>query len=153
MKNTAVIIVMFMVTLGKVAQAFHLSPTDVSGTTLLFSEAPQSRKAFIATTAVTILLTNSVNPRSAFAMGQELITDPTEQWETGSPTPTAEAARVARMTTSRSQMSSNFAPQKRLTLERKSPAVRVRQLCNTQANHIIFLKKETNIDLRVLSTL
>jgi hypothetical protein len=51
------------------------------------------------------------------------VSDPTEQWETGSPTPKAEAARMARYSNARTQMTSNFAPIKRLTLERKSPVV------------------------------
>jgi hypothetical protein len=59
----------------------------------------------------------------AFAMDQELVTDKTEQWETGSPNAEAEAALMARYTNARTQMTSNFAPQKRLTLERKSPVV------------------------------
>lgn len=56
---------------------------------------------------------------------QENVDDPTEQWETGKPTASAEALRVARYTNARTQMTSNFAPQKRLTLERKSPVVRM----------------------------
>ena len=43
---------------------------------------------------------------------------------TGKPTPAAEADRMARATQKRTQMTSNFAPIKRLNLERKSPVVR-----------------------------
>jgi hypothetical protein len=58
-------------------------------------------------------------------MDQELVTDPTEVWETGKPSAAAEKARVGRYTNARTQMNSNFAPQKRLTLERKSPVTRL----------------------------
>jgi hypothetical protein len=58
-------------------------------------------------------------------MDQENVNDPTEQWETGSPTAAAESARMGRYTNARTQMNSNFAPIKRLTLERKSPVVSV----------------------------
>jgi len=47
------------------------------------------------------------------------------RWETGSPSATAQAARVARYANARSQMTSSFPPIKRLTLERKSPVTRL----------------------------
>ncbi|GMH75672.1 hypothetical protein TL16_g06836 [Triparma laevis f. inornata] len=55
-------------------------------------------------------------------MDQELVTGPTETWETGKPTQTD---RVARYTNARNQLNSNFAPIKRLNLERKSPVTRL----------------------------
>ena len=58
-------------------------------------------------------------------MAQENVGDPTEVWETGSPSADAEKLRVARYTNARTQLTSNFAPQKRLTLERKSPVTRL----------------------------
>jgi hypothetical protein len=58
-------------------------------------------------------------------MDQELVKDPTEVWETGKASAVAASARVGRYTNARTQMNSNFAPQKRLTLERKSPVTRL----------------------------
>lgn len=46
-------------------------------------------------------------------------------WETGSPSAAAKAARDARYANARTQMTSAFPPQKRLTLERKSPVTRL----------------------------
>jgi hypothetical protein len=57
-------------------------------------------------------------------MDQELILDRTEQWETGRAGP-GRAQRVARYAGARTQLTSNFAPVKRLTLERKSPVERL----------------------------
>ncbi|GMI33372.1 hypothetical protein TrCOL_g786 [Triparma columacea] len=78
-----------------------------------------TRKAFLTT-----LTTALVSPLVANAMDQELILDPTEVWETGKPTG-GKAARDARYKNARNQLNSNFAPQKRLTLERKSPVTRL----------------------------
>jgi hypothetical protein len=58
-------------------------------------------------------------------MDQELVTDPTEVWETGKPSKAVKDLRNSRYTNARTQMNSNFAPQKRLTLERKSPVTRL----------------------------
>lgn len=82
----------------------------------------QSRKAFLSVAAMSVFGA-AVAP--AFAMDQENVSDPTEQWETGAPTAKAEAARVARFTNARTQMTSNYPPIKRLTLERKSPVTRL----------------------------
>lgn len=49
----------------------------------------------------------------------------TRSWETGSPSAAAKAARAARYANARTQMTSAFPPQKRLTLERKSPVTRL----------------------------
>jgi hypothetical protein len=46
-------------------------------------------------------------------------------WETGSPSSDAKAARSARFSNARTQMTSSFPPIKRLTLERKSPVTRL----------------------------
>lgn len=46
-------------------------------------------------------------------------------WETGSPSADAKAARSARFSNARTQMTSSFPPIKRLTLERKSPVTRL----------------------------
>lgn len=66
-----------------------------------------------------------VTPGIAVAMDQENVSDPTERWETGSPSAKAEAARMDRFKNARTQMNSNFAPIKRLNLERKSPVERL----------------------------
>lgn len=47
------------------------------------------------------------------------------RWETGAPSADAKAARAARFSNSRTQMTSSFPPIKRLTLERKSPVTRL----------------------------
>lgn len=92
-------------------------------TTVSLNAESQSRKAFLGAAAAAVFGV----PAIAFAgtMDQELVTDPTEVWETGSPNKAAKDARVARYTNARNQMNSNFAPQKRLTLERKSPVTRL----------------------------
>lgn len=46
-------------------------------------------------------------------------------WETGTPSAAAASARAARYANARTQMTSAFPPQKRLTLERKSPVTRL----------------------------
>ena len=64
-------------------------------------------------------------PGVAGAMDQENVSTPTEVWETGTPSAEAKSARQARYTNARTQLNSNFAPIKRLTLERKSPVTRL----------------------------
>mmetsp|Transcript_47995 Transcript_47995/g.89006 ORF Transcript_47995/g.89006 Transcript_47995/m.89006 type:complete len:141 (-) Transcript_47995:265-687(-) len=95
------------------------SPNHRSSTAL---NAESSRKAFLSAAAASLLAPAVAN---AGTMAQENVFDPTEQWETGAPTPAAEKARMARYTNARTQLTSNFAPQKRLTLERKSPVTRL----------------------------
>lgn len=99
------------------------TPTHLSqrSPTVLSAEANLSRKAFFSAAAIT--LSGVVPLVPAFAMDQELVTSPTEQWETGKPTAAAEKDRIARYANARTQMTSNFPPIKRLTLERKSPVV------------------------------
>jgi hypothetical protein len=82
----------------------------------------QSRKIFLAGAAAAAFV---LVPAVAGAMDQENVADPTEQWETGAPTAAAAAARRGRFENPRTQMTSNFAPIKRLTLERKSPVQRL----------------------------
>jgi hypothetical protein len=117
------IIIALVMALVSVAAAFSPAASSRGSTVTLFAENPQqSRKAFVAAAAAALFTAGSVGS-SAFAMDQELVTDPTEVWETGRPSADAEAARIARFAAARNQKSSNFAPIKRLTLERKSPVV------------------------------
>jgi hypothetical protein len=102
-----------------VASAFAPSANTKQSSVVMHAE--HSRAAFFSAAAAGVF--GVVAP--VLAMDQELVTDPTEQWETGSPTASAETARMARYTNARTQMTSNFAPIKRLTLERKSPVVRI----------------------------
>jgi hypothetical protein len=88
-----------------------------------FGTAPVSRKAFFSAAAAALAV--PLVPLVANAMDQENVSTPTEQWETGSPTPAALAARKERFNNPRTQMTSNYAPIKRLTLERKSPVTRL----------------------------
>lgn len=85
-----------------------------------FGTEPVTRKAFFSAAAATFAA-----PLVANAMAQENVSTPTEQWETGSPTPEAAAARKARFANARTQMTSSYPPIKRLTLERKSPVTRL----------------------------
>ena len=85
-----------------------------------FGTEPVSRKAFFSAAAATF-----ASPVLANAMAQENVFTPTEQWETGSPTPEAASARKARFSNARTQLTSNYPPIKRLTLERKSPVTRL----------------------------
>eukprot|EP00538_Stauroneis_constricta_P013829 CAMPEP_0119552516 /NCGR_PEP_ID=MMETSP1352-20130426/5480_1 /TAXON_ID=265584 /ORGANISM="Stauroneis constricta, Strain CCMP1120" /LENGTH=139 /DNA_ID=CAMNT_0007598757 /DNA_START=26 /DNA_END=445 /DNA_ORIENTATION=- len=107
-----------------VASAFAPAANVHKTSVAMNMEAEQSRKAFF-TAAGAALFGAAVAPGVAGAMDQETITTPTEQWETGSPTPAAKVARKARYENARTQMDSNFPPIKRLTLERKSPVTRL----------------------------
>jgi hypothetical protein len=82
--------------------------------------------AFLSAATAAVVGT-AVLPQAANAgtMAQEYVDTVTEQWETGSPTAAAKAARAARFANARTQINSNFAPIKRLTLERKSPVTRL----------------------------
>jgi hypothetical protein len=83
-----------------------------------------SRQEFLSTAILaSLVVTVATNNHPALAMDQQDVTAPTEQWETGKPTPAAEADRIARVSVRRTQLDSNFAPIKRLNLERKSPVV------------------------------
>jgi hypothetical protein len=109
--------IIFILSVIAAVSAFAPAPSAKSSTAL---HAEQSRKAFFSAAAMSVFGA-AVAP--AFAMDQTLITDPTERWETGKPTPKAEAARMSRFKNARTQLTSNFPPIKRLTLERKSPVV------------------------------
>lgn len=110
-----------------VSAAFAPSVSNPKVSTALHAEsAEQSRKAFLSTAAAVVFGAAVAGP--AMAMDQENVNDPTEQWETGKPTPAAEKARMARYANARTQMTSNFPPIKRLNLERKSPVVSTRLL-------------------------
>lgn len=106
-----------------VASAFAPAPSAPRTNVVLNAES-QSRKAFLSAAGLAVFGA-VVAPSVAGAMDQVNVNDPTEQWETGSPTAKAEAARMERFKNARTQMNSNFAPIKRLTLERKSPVERL----------------------------
>ncbi len=116
------IILLTILSIFAVASAFAPSQVAKPSTAL---HAEQSRKAFISAAALALI--GSAAP-AALAMDQVLVTDPTEQWETGKPTAKAESARMSRFSNARNQMNSNFPPIKRLKLERKSPTVRFSNL-------------------------
>jgi len=106
-----------------VSSAFAPASVRQQSSVVMNAEASeQSRKAFISAAGAAIFGAAVAAP-AAFAMDQELVTDPTEVWETGKPNAAAESARMARYQNARTQLTSNFAPIKRLTLERKSPVV------------------------------
>jgi len=103
------------------AAAFAPAPAQRAETALNM----ESRKAFISTAAAAFGAFVVAPVANAGTMGQEKVSDPTERWESGFPTPEAEKLRVGRYTNARTQMTSSFPPQKRLTLERKSPVERL----------------------------
>lgn len=109
-------------TIGSTA-AFAPAPSNSArSNTIMNAEAQSSRKAFLGAAAAAVFAPAIAN---AGTMAQELVTDPTEVWETGKPSEKAAKARLGRYTNARTQLTSNFAPQKRLTLERKSPVTRL----------------------------
>jgi len=110
--------VLLLSTLAVCSSAFAPAGSAPKATAL---NAEISRTAFISAAAASVF---GVAVAPTFAMDQENIDDPTEQWETGSPTAKAKELRKARFTNARTQNNSNYPPQKRLTLERKSPVVR-----------------------------
>jgi hypothetical protein len=105
-------------TLAALSAAFAPSATNNKASFALNAEV--DRKAFIAAASFSVFGTAIT---SAMAMDQDNVNDPTEVWETGSPNASAEKARMARYQNARTQLTSNFPPIKRLTLERKSPVV------------------------------
>jgi hypothetical protein len=111
--------------LSTIAAASAFAPaSSAPRTNVALNAESQSRKAFLSAAGLAVFGA-VVAPSVAGAMDQVNISDPTEQWETGSPTAKAEAARMGRYKDARTQMNSNFAPIKRLTLERKSPVERL----------------------------
>lgn len=95
------------------------TPAAKSSHVVLNAEAEQSRKAFFSMAGMAALGTAA---GVAGAMDQELVSSPTEVWETGKPSSTDRKERFAN---ARTQLNSNFPPIKRLTLERKSPVTRL----------------------------
>mmetsp|Transcript_33446 Transcript_33446/g.40073 ORF Transcript_33446/g.40073 Transcript_33446/m.40073 type:complete len:147 (-) Transcript_33446:405-845(-) len=113
--------------LGTVGSTLAFAPASITDRTTVATNAEvpsQSRKAFFGTVAASVLASVPV-VANAGTMSQELVLDKTEQWETGSPTAAAKVARNERFKNARNQNTSNFAPIKRLTLERKSPVERL----------------------------
>lgn len=108
-----------------VGSANAFTPSINKSRTSVALQASSGRRSFFqnALTAATFVALPSIV--NAGTMAQENIDDPTERWETGSPGKEAEALRTTRNTAARTQMTSNFAPQKRLTLERVSPVTRL----------------------------
>lgn len=107
-----------------VASAFAPTPSVQSSNVVLNAEAEQSRKAFLSAAGLAVFGA-AIAPGVAGAMDQDNVSTPTEVWETGKPSDAVKAARVARYTNARTQMTSNFPPIKRLSLERKSPVTRL----------------------------
>ena len=114
-------VVATLLTLGS-ASAFAPA-TSAPRTTVSLNAESQSRKAFLGAAAAAMFGVPAI--ANAGTMDQELVTDPTEVWETGAPSKNVQDLRNSRYTNARTQMNSNFAPQKRLTLERKSPVTRL----------------------------
>jgi hypothetical protein len=109
--------------LATIRSAAAFAPASTAPRTTSLNAEPMSRFAFIGAAAAAVLAVPAI--ASAGTMDQENVNDPTEVWETGKPSEAASKARVGRYTNARTQMNSNFAPIKRLTLERKSPVTRL----------------------------
>eukprot|EP00429_Kryptoperidinium_foliaceum_P067349 CAMPEP_0176062324 /NCGR_PEP_ID=MMETSP0120_2-20121206/31078_1 /TAXON_ID=160619 /ORGANISM="Kryptoperidinium foliaceum, Strain CCMP 1326" /LENGTH=137 /DNA_ID=CAMNT_0017395889 /DNA_START=39 /DNA_END=452 /DNA_ORIENTATION=- len=110
--------------LSTVAAVSAFAPATSSSRPNVALNAEQSRMEFLSAAGLAVFGA-VVAPGVAGAMDQENVSDPTERWETGKPTAKAEAARMERFKNARTQQTSNFAPIKRLTLERKSPVERL----------------------------
>jgi len=108
--------------LATIGSAAAFAPSTSTPSTSVLNAESHSRKAFLGAAAAAVFAPAIAN---AGTMDQELVKDPTEVWETGKASAVAASARVGRYTNARTQMNSNFAPQKRLTLERKSPVTRL----------------------------
>jgi hypothetical protein len=108
-----------LATLAALSAAF--APAATNKASFALNAEVVDRKAFIAAAAFSVF--GTAVTQSAMAMDQDNVNDPTEVWETGSPNANAEKARMARYKNARTQLTSNFPPIKRLTLERKSPVV------------------------------
>ena len=110
--------------LAAVSSAAAFAPSTQGPQSTALNAQIGDRKAFLAAAGASIFAAAPM-VANAGTMGQELVKDPTEVWETGSPSAEAKAARAARYANARTQMTSSFPPQKRLTLERKSPVTRL----------------------------
>lgn len=106
------------------ASAFAPAASVQKSSVALNAEPHQSRKAFLSAAGLAAFGA-VVAPGVAGAMDQDNVSTPTEVWETGKPNSDVKAARNARYTNARTQMTSNYPPIKRLTLERKSPVTRL----------------------------
>jgi hypothetical protein len=113
-----------LATFSALAAVSAFAPAPSASRADMALNAEVSRKEFFAAGGFAAFAA-LVTPGIAEAMDQENVSDPTERWETGSPSAKAEAARMDRFKNARTQMNSNFAPIKRLTLERKSPVERL----------------------------
>lgn len=118
MKYSAVIILSVLATVSAFAPSKSVSRNGFE----LNAEQLQSRRNFFSAASGTAVL---LSPCIAKAMDQENVVTKTEQWETGLPPNEVYNDRMARYTNARNQNNSNFAPIKRLTLERKSPVTRL----------------------------
>jgi len=114
-----------VITLSTLGLTGAFVPSATLQKTTALQAEQQSRKAFFNSAAAVFGAAIIPAVANAGTMAQENVSDPTERWETGSPTAKAKDLRMSRYTNARTQMNSNFAPQKRLTLERKSPVTRL----------------------------
>ena len=113
-----------VVTLSILAVSSAFAPAPIAQTSKVVLNAEQSRMEFLSAAGLAIFGA-AIAPGVAGAMDQENVNDPTEVWETGKPSADAKSARAARYAKARTQMTSNFPPIKRTTLERKSPVTRL----------------------------
>lgn len=117
------LLLVFFVSMAFGASAFAPMATNARQQQAFILQAESSsRKAFLskaASVAVGAFLAAPV--ANAGTMSQKLIEAPTEQWETGSASAEAAAARKARATGD----GTGYVPIKRLNLERKSPVTRL----------------------------
>jgi hypothetical protein len=118
------IIVFVIVSVFASVSGFAPSALSPTARVALHAEAEQSRSTFLATAGAAVFGAAIAFPGVAAAMDQENVSTPTEVWETGKPSE-ASKERKARYENARTQMTSNFPPIKRLTVERKSPVTRL----------------------------
>ena len=114
---------LFLLTLLSAFAAVSAFAPATSGrtTSVAMNAESMDRAAFLGVAAAAVF--GAALP--AQAMDQTNVNEPTEVWETGTPDPKIESARMARYQNARTQMNSNFPPIKRLNLERKSPVTRL----------------------------
>ena len=120
MKISILAILSTLAAVSAFAPVANVQKTSVA----LNAEPEQSRKAFLSAAGLAVFGALAA-PGVASAMDQENVSTPTEEWETGKPNAEAKAARAARYSNARTQLTSNYPPIKRLTLERKSPVTRL----------------------------
>lgn len=122
MKKMKVAVLVILSALASVSGFVPASPIAKTSVALN-AEAEHSRSAFLAAAGAAVFGA-AIAPGVAYAMDQENVSTPTEVWETGKPSD-AYKERKARYENARTQMTSNFPPIKRLTVERKSPVTRL----------------------------